>query len=212
MRNATCLLLLLAVSLLPYERARGETFAELSAAYLDEFPQLAPVAATQLGDHRFDGQLDQVSAAACDRKRQLALAYIKRLDDLQQDQLTADQRIDFELLQHELVVHDHSGHGDGFRFNHALVQDAVYGSLLSTDRKALHHAIAVQLEHRYGRNDFEVVEEIARHYRGSDDLPRSWLGMMKASLHKLCPCSTLTEWFPSTGPVSIRHQPEGDLR
>lgn len=74
------------------------------------------------------------------------------------------------LLQHELLIRDASVHGDSYLFKHALVQDAVYGSLLSSDRKALHRAIAAQLEQQYAGRDYEVIEEIAQHCIASDNM------------------------------------------
>ncbi len=74
------------------------------------------------------------------------------------------------LLQHELLIHDPSVYDDGYRFKHALVQDAVYGSLLSSDRKALHQAIAARLEQQYAGRDYEIIEEIAQHYIASDNI------------------------------------------
>ena len=38
-------------------------FAELSKKALDTWMQLSPVSATQIGDHRYDSQLDDLSAA-----------------------------------------------------------------------------------------------------------------------------------------------------
>ena len=38
-----------------------QQFETLADKYVDEFTALAPVSATALGDHRYDGDLDQVS-------------------------------------------------------------------------------------------------------------------------------------------------------
>ena len=40
-----------------------ERFERLAERFLDRVPALSPVTATELGDHRFDGELDEVSAA-----------------------------------------------------------------------------------------------------------------------------------------------------
>jgi len=39
--------------------------------------------------------------------------------------------------------------------------------------------------------------------RGPDGIPRRWVAKMKASMHKLCPCSTLTAWCRNTGPFYL---------
>jgi len=41
-----------------------EQWLELTSRYLIEMPALSPVGATYMGDHRFDGELDQVSSEA----------------------------------------------------------------------------------------------------------------------------------------------------
>ena len=39
-------------------------FEQLAAEYIDEMPALSPVTATWLGDHLYDGELDEVSVCA----------------------------------------------------------------------------------------------------------------------------------------------------
>lgn len=72
--------------------------------YLDESFALRPMEATRLGDHRFDDRLDDVSAAARARWRDL---YRRTLDQLpaavDKQRLSAAGRIDWEILQHELT-------------------------------------------------------------------------------------------------------------
>ncbi|MDA9981605.1 AAA family ATPase [Gammaproteobacteria bacterium] len=69
-----------------------------------------------------------------------------------------------ELVRQDLVLPDPTTQPSGYQFKHALVQDAVYGSLLSSDQKALHRAIAGGLEQYYHGRESEVAEELARHY------------------------------------------------
>ena len=71
--------------------------------YLDEYFQQQPLAATQLGDHRFDNRLDDISAKA--RAGWLALAEktLKQLPrDVDYTKLSRDGQIDFEIFQHNL--------------------------------------------------------------------------------------------------------------
>jgi uncharacterized protein (DUF885 family) len=72
--------------------------------YLEECFQFRPLEATQLGDHRFDDRLDDLSAAARQRWRG---HYRRTLDELpgtvDYEQLSAAGKIDFEILQHELT-------------------------------------------------------------------------------------------------------------
>lgn len=79
---------------------------KLEAFYKDHLEQefeLAPTLATALGDHRFDGRLDDISPEARARRRKLAQS---TLDDLPKridyGKLSRDGQIDFEILQNNL--------------------------------------------------------------------------------------------------------------
>jgi tetratricopeptide (TPR) repeat protein len=50
-------------------------------------------------------------------------------------------------------------------FKHALVQDALYGSMLSQQRASLHLKIATEIERLAHGRLFEVAEQLAHHYR-----------------------------------------------
>jgi len=71
--------------------------------YLDAHFQMQPLAATELGDHRFDAQLDDVSRAS----RERWLAHVKKtLSDLptqvEYSALSRDGQIDYEIFKHSL--------------------------------------------------------------------------------------------------------------
>ncbi|HUO82563.1 MAG TPA: DUF885 domain-containing protein [Gammaproteobacteria bacterium] len=77
-------------------------FETLGAKYVDEFPAFNPVSATQLGDHRFDAELDEINSRATKRR----IAFVKdiraELDDIDRDELSAANKVDAELLDNEL--------------------------------------------------------------------------------------------------------------
>lgn len=79
-----------------------QQFERLARSYLDELPRLSPVDATALGDHRFDDQLDDVSAAG--RQAQLAFAekYLAALDPIDRNGLSRANQVDALLLRHAL--------------------------------------------------------------------------------------------------------------
>ena len=73
--------------------------------------------------------------------------------------LTAMQELD--LVRRESKLGNYS-------FKHALVRDALYQSLLSEPRKALHLRIAEEIERRSGNRLIEVAETLAHHYSQTD--------------------------------------------
>ena len=77
-------------------------FADLSKRWLDGWLQLNPVAATQIGDHRFDSEVDDLSAAG----RQQSLAFSKKLlaelDALDVAKLSRENQVDAAILRNQL--------------------------------------------------------------------------------------------------------------
>ncbi len=82
--------------------AADESFSKLAARYLDEIADRSPVAATALGDHRADGRLDQVDAAARKRVRETFLDYRESLAAIDRDELSRANRVDAEILHNEI--------------------------------------------------------------------------------------------------------------
>ena len=77
-------------------------FDALSKRYIDEFGRYSPVSATQLGDHRFDGELDDLSAAG----RARTLAWVKgvlgELQGIDHTQLSRANQVDAAMLENQL--------------------------------------------------------------------------------------------------------------
>jgi uncharacterized protein (DUF885 family) len=77
-------------------------FPQAFASFLDAFLEMEPIAATAIGDHRFDGRWPDVSDAG----RHARLAFIDRwratFGELDPSSLTADEAIDRDLVLGEL--------------------------------------------------------------------------------------------------------------
>ena len=77
-------------------------FEAVAQRYVAEFGQYAPVSATQLGDHRFDANLDDVSAAG----RARTLAWVKellgQLQGIERSQLSRANQVDAAVLENQL--------------------------------------------------------------------------------------------------------------
>ena len=72
-------------------------------SYLDETFRLRPMMATELGDHRFDAQLDDLSPASRKTWREKAQQTLDELPKkIDYAKLSRDGQIDFEIFQHSL--------------------------------------------------------------------------------------------------------------
>ena len=83
-----------------------------------------------------------------------------------------DESIAYGLL-------DRVGEAGEFRFVHALTRDAVAASLTSTDRAALHRAVAEAIEAQFASDLSEHLADIARHWAelapyGEAAIARGW--------------------------------------
>jgi len=79
-----------------------QKFEEIAGRYIDQFPALSPVAATQLGDHRFDGQLDQVGPAARAREAAFSREFLDQLAGIDRARLSRANQVDYAMLEHHL--------------------------------------------------------------------------------------------------------------
>lgn len=77
-------------------------FADLSKRALEGWLQLSPVSATQIGEHRYDGELDDLSSDG----RQKALAFGKKtlgeLDAIDVASLSRENQVDAAILRNQL--------------------------------------------------------------------------------------------------------------
>jgi class 3 adenylate cyclase len=89
----------------------------------------------------------------------------RRFDPLLLALAVNDTDVDDRLaaLQSLDLIH-RAGKSDDYSFKHALVRDALYQSLLSDARSALHAKIGKEIERRGGNRLPEVAEILAHHY------------------------------------------------
>ena len=79
-----------------------EEWEALAQRFLNEMPAFSPVAATSLGDHRFDGELDQVSAQARAAEAAFIRGYQAALAGIDRAKLSRANQLDYTLLAHQL--------------------------------------------------------------------------------------------------------------
>jgi class 3 adenylate cyclase/tetratricopeptide (TPR) repeat protein len=78
-----------------------------------------------------------------------------------------------ELVDSGLILKDEGVEVDSYRFKHALVQDAIYGGLLGSDRRAQHRDIGSVIEDLHAGGEREVAEELAWHFELAEDNERA---------------------------------------
>jgi uncharacterized protein (DUF885 family) len=77
-------------------------FAALSQRWLDGSMRLGPVSATQIGDHRFDSELDDLSAGGFAKSVDFSRQMLDELDKIDRSALSRDNQVDAAILQNQL--------------------------------------------------------------------------------------------------------------
>jgi uncharacterized protein (DUF885 family) len=77
-------------------------FAALSKHTLDAWMALSPVSATQTGDHRFDGQLDDLSAAGRQKRVEASKNALAELAAIDTSKLSRENQVDAAILRNQL--------------------------------------------------------------------------------------------------------------
>ncbi|MEI2454326.1 MULTISPECIES: DUF885 domain-containing protein [Lysobacter] len=82
--------------------AADTAFAALSKRWLDEVMRLNPVSATQIGDHRFDSEVDDLSAAGRQRQLDFNRKLLAELDAIDAAKLSRENQVDAAILRNRL--------------------------------------------------------------------------------------------------------------
>lgn len=90
---------------LPMKTPADETLATFFKQHLEAEFALSPMRATRLGDHRFDALLDDLSAPAHERRRELTRRTLERLPrEVNYAKLSRDDQVNFEILRDALTL------------------------------------------------------------------------------------------------------------
>lgn len=84
------------------DAAADAAFADLSRRALDSWMQHSPVNATQIGDHRFDSGIDDLSAAGQQKTLAAYKALLAELDGLDVSRLGRENQVDAAILRNQL--------------------------------------------------------------------------------------------------------------
>lgn len=77
-------------------------FADLSKRALDGWLQLSPVSATQIGEHKYDGQIDDLSAEGRAKSLDFAKRMLAELDAMDASKLSRENQVDAAILRNQL--------------------------------------------------------------------------------------------------------------
>jgi uncharacterized protein (DUF885 family) len=77
-------------------------FASLSQRFVDEGLALSPVNATQIGDHRFDAEVDDMSAAGRQKALDWSRSMLAALDAIDATALSRENQVDALILRNQL--------------------------------------------------------------------------------------------------------------
>jgi len=79
-----------------------EQFADVSKPWLDGSFKLSPVSATQAGDHRFDSELDDLSAEGRQRGLAFSKGMLAELEKIDRAKLSRENQIDYAILVNQV--------------------------------------------------------------------------------------------------------------
>src|SRR4029453_10425701 len=79
--------------------SHDDAFQKVARDYVEKYLRANPEQATELGDHRFDGELTDYSAEARSRDLATQKDFRDKLDTIDRSQLIAANNIDFRILK-----------------------------------------------------------------------------------------------------------------
>ncbi len=121
---AAALIAALACSSGEAQESADAAFDAIAERFIDEMPGYWPVYATQLGDHRFDFELDRVDSSAREARVALYRGYLDQLGSIELESLSRANQVDAELLRHEL---------EAGLWSHDVLQEWAWNPLEYTD-------------------------------------------------------------------------------
>ena len=93
---------LAALSCGPQAPSQDAAFVALAERYVEELLETHPEFATALGDHRYDGRLNDYSLAAVERNVATARDYLQELEAIDAKRLSADNAVDLAILENSV--------------------------------------------------------------------------------------------------------------
>ena len=86
----------------PTAADQNDTFEKIGRSYIDILTAENPVRATELGDHRHDGELPPIDASARRTRVAMDKQLLQALGQIERSRLTPDNQVDYALLENAL--------------------------------------------------------------------------------------------------------------
>ncbi|MBS0193697.1 MAG: DUF885 domain-containing protein [Proteobacteria bacterium] len=86
----------------PANSTTDAKFTDLAKRWLDGSMRLSPIGATQTGDHRFDADIDDLSAAGRAKSLAFSKQMLSELDAIDASKLSRENQVDAALLRNQL--------------------------------------------------------------------------------------------------------------
>src|SRR5881227_2739959 len=93
---------LLSLSILNAAATQDDQFQKIAGDYIERYLRANPEDATELGDHRFDGQLTDYSSEARAKELATQKEFRDKLSAIGGSQLTGANNIDFRILKENI--------------------------------------------------------------------------------------------------------------
>jgi class 3 adenylate cyclase/tetratricopeptide (TPR) repeat protein len=117
------------------------------------------------------------------------------------------------LERREFVYPDLHDRWSDYAFKHALIQDAVYNSIVISERRAIHARVAEVIEHHFGNQLGEVAEVLASHYRAAGEPAKAirFLQMAGDKAFRLFSLNVADAYYrEAVGLIEERNDPSDD--
>src|SRR5436190_23548753 len=85
-----------------FATSQDDSFQKVARDYVEQYLQANPEQATELGDHRFDGELTDYSAKARAKDLATQKEFRDKLNAIGETQLTGANKIDFQILKENI--------------------------------------------------------------------------------------------------------------
>src|SRR6266516_7091629 len=85
-----------------FATSQDDAFQKIAHDYIEQYLRANPEDATELGDHRFDGQLTDYSSEARAKELATQKEFREKLNALDGSQLTGANNVDFRILKENI--------------------------------------------------------------------------------------------------------------